>query len=372
MRTLGRVGVLAGVLLSVMPVPAVFGQAVKESTPPASLPAVNSIVDGTLGPYMAPTCVPGVPFTDITCTTGFDAWIEQFGRDGITGGCGGGDYCPGTPVTRDQMAVFIERAMRGTANWPAHTQLVWAVKNPDGSPNATGSGQALVAAIAAIPTSGNDAPSASNPWLVKLGPGIYDLGTAQPPLPAYVSMEGSGVDVTVIQTSNGVGPLMTIKGNANVSFLTVITTGTAAQESGLWLAGPTRLSHIGIRVSGGTSINSALVVNETGTSTLNNVRLEASGGGTSSNRGIELQAGTVTAHVGDYIASGGANGYGILLFAGTAQVFDVTLEGSSDAVDNIGGTADVAGSQLTSTVSGTVVCAGVYDGSFGFHASTCP
>ncbi len=68
-------------------------------------------------PYTPPACVPGVPFADITCTTGFDPWIEQFGADGITAGCGGGDYCPGTPVTRDQMAVFIEKAMRGTANW---------------------------------------------------------------------------------------------------------------------------------------------------------------------------------------------------------------------------------------------------------------
>ncbi len=68
-------------------------------------------------PYTPPACVPGVPFADITCTTGFDPWIEQFGADGITAGCGGGDYCPGTPVTRDQMAVFIEKAMRGTSAW---------------------------------------------------------------------------------------------------------------------------------------------------------------------------------------------------------------------------------------------------------------
>ena len=68
-------------------------------------------------PYTPPACVPGVPFSDITCTTGFDTWIEQFGADGITAGCGGGKYCPGSPVTRDQMAVFVEKAMHGTAAW---------------------------------------------------------------------------------------------------------------------------------------------------------------------------------------------------------------------------------------------------------------
>ena len=68
-------------------------------------------------PFAPPACVPGVPFSDVTCTTGFDPWIEQFAADGITAGCGGGKYCPSTPVTRDQMAVFIEKAMHGTGTW---------------------------------------------------------------------------------------------------------------------------------------------------------------------------------------------------------------------------------------------------------------
>ncbi len=68
-------------------------------------------------PYTPPACVAGVPFADVTCTTPYDAWIEQFAADSITGGCGNGDYCPTLAVTRNQMAVFIERAMRGTANW---------------------------------------------------------------------------------------------------------------------------------------------------------------------------------------------------------------------------------------------------------------
>ena len=36
-------------------------------------------------------------------------WIEQLFNEGITGGCGGGDYCPDAPVTRGQMAVFLLR-----------------------------------------------------------------------------------------------------------------------------------------------------------------------------------------------------------------------------------------------------------------------
>ena len=48
-----------------------------------------------LSVYTPPACVPGVPFADVTCSTGFDPWIEQFGLDGITAGCGG-EKVPGT------------------------------------------------------------------------------------------------------------------------------------------------------------------------------------------------------------------------------------------------------------------------------------
>jgi hypothetical protein len=37
------------------------------------------------------------------------AWIKQLVAEGITAGCGGGDYCPEAPVTRAQMAVFLVR-----------------------------------------------------------------------------------------------------------------------------------------------------------------------------------------------------------------------------------------------------------------------
>ncbi|MBI3161664.1 MAG: S-layer homology domain-containing protein, partial [Chloroflexi bacterium] len=34
-------------------------------------------------------------------------FIEQLFNEGITAGCGGGNYCPGNPVTRAEMAVFL-------------------------------------------------------------------------------------------------------------------------------------------------------------------------------------------------------------------------------------------------------------------------
>jgi hypothetical protein len=39
-----------------------------------------------------------------------EPWIDQFAAEGITTGCGGGNYCPENNVTRAEMAVFIGRA----------------------------------------------------------------------------------------------------------------------------------------------------------------------------------------------------------------------------------------------------------------------
>jgi hypothetical protein len=50
-------------------------------------------------------------FTDVACPGGFAVdWIEQLFNEGITGGCGTGMYCPNSPVRRDQMAVFLLKA----------------------------------------------------------------------------------------------------------------------------------------------------------------------------------------------------------------------------------------------------------------------
>jgi hypothetical protein len=38
-------------------------------------------------------------------------FIEALVASGITAGCGGGNYCPGNPLTRGQMAVFLAKAL---------------------------------------------------------------------------------------------------------------------------------------------------------------------------------------------------------------------------------------------------------------------
>lgn len=48
-------------------------------------------------------------FNDAPLSYWAAAWIEQLAAEGITAGCGNGNYCPDAPVTRDQMAVFLVR-----------------------------------------------------------------------------------------------------------------------------------------------------------------------------------------------------------------------------------------------------------------------
>jgi hypothetical protein len=61
---------------------------------------------------------PSGVFLDVPTNHWAAAWIERLAAEGITAGCGGGNYCPGTAVTRDQMAVFLLKAKHGSSYSP--------------------------------------------------------------------------------------------------------------------------------------------------------------------------------------------------------------------------------------------------------------
>ena len=50
-------------------------------------------------------------FTDVPVGHPFHRFVEALVAAGITGGCGGGKYCPDAPITRGQMAVFLSAAL---------------------------------------------------------------------------------------------------------------------------------------------------------------------------------------------------------------------------------------------------------------------
>jgi hypothetical protein len=46
-------------------------------------------------------------FADVPNSSPYARWIEELVRRGVTGGCGAGNFCPTSPVTRAQIAVFV-------------------------------------------------------------------------------------------------------------------------------------------------------------------------------------------------------------------------------------------------------------------------
>jgi hypothetical protein len=74
---------------------------------------------GMRGASYSPPPPTGV-FADVPIGSPFAPWVEQLWRDGVTAGCGGGNYCPLASVTRAQMAVFLTKARHPLAcTYPA-------------------------------------------------------------------------------------------------------------------------------------------------------------------------------------------------------------------------------------------------------------
>ena len=57
--------------------------------------------------YSAPAVGTSTGFNDVLTTHWAAAWIKQLVAEGITAGCGNGNYCPAQSVTRAEMAVFL-------------------------------------------------------------------------------------------------------------------------------------------------------------------------------------------------------------------------------------------------------------------------
>jgi hypothetical protein len=66
-------------------------------------------IERALGVFNPPA-PPFQRFNDVPPSHPAYAFIDDFARRGITAGCGGGNYCPNSSITRGQMAVFLVRA----------------------------------------------------------------------------------------------------------------------------------------------------------------------------------------------------------------------------------------------------------------------
>lgn len=76
---------------------------------PVTREQMAAFIIRALGEFSPPT-PPQQRFTDVPPSNPFYNFIDRMAALNITLGCGGGNYCPGQPVTRGQMAAFLVRA----------------------------------------------------------------------------------------------------------------------------------------------------------------------------------------------------------------------------------------------------------------------
>ena len=107
------------------------------STSPAMFCPNSPVTRGQMAVFIekalgnpAPNPSPTNMFSDVP-GDGFKPFIEQFYNEGITAGCSTSPlmYCPNNPVTRGQMAVFLERAIGNFAPNPSPTDMFSDVAN---------------------------------------------------------------------------------------------------------------------------------------------------------------------------------------------------------------------------------------------------
>lgn len=84
---------------------------------------------------------------------------------------------------------------------------------------AVDNGTALLAAIAGLP-----AATESEPWVVLLDSGNYDLGTARLDIPSWVTLAGQGEDATQVASANTRGTIL-LAADATIRDLTARNTG---------------------------------------------------------------------------------------------------------------------------------------------------
>lgn len=221
------------------------------------------------------------------------------------------------------------------------------IVSPKAGSSAIANGTALLNTLAGIVDA-----SSSNKYLIKIGPGTFDLGTSSLQMKAYVDIEGSGKELTVITS------------NAN-SYGTVIGV----------LRGSLR--NLGINSDGkGTSVSSYGIMNTGGLLFVEDVAIDARNG-TSWNIGIynynsnlELKNSLIIApNPNGYAINNGGDQFH------NNQILRSLLAGSTYQVNNAAGySVYIAFTQLL-TVSANVApgifnCFQNYNGAFG--AATCP
>jgi hypothetical protein len=223
-------------------------------------------------------------------------------------------------------------------------------------------------------------PSKTNPCLVKILPGVYDIGLNSLYMQPYVDIEGSGENVTKIKGNSGTNGVITARSGVEIRFLTVENIGggdySIAIDAEVLVL---NITNVTIIVSGGTIANygfisdSAFMAAQSGIN-MTNVTINVSGDAV--NYGIyksgfgpytlELKNVSIT-------TTGGISNYGIFTNGGT-RIDGSKIKANIATYNQSGISLGITNTLIDGSVkgSGTTKCAGVYDENYTFYADTCP
>lgn len=226
--------------------------------------------------------------------------------------------------------------------------------NPGDVPQANGA--ALLNALAGISADLN------NRYVIKLGPGVYDIGTSSLQMKHYVDLEGSGEDMTVItgNIDNFSSGVVLGANNAEIRFLKVQNTGGGSDAMAICnndldyyfhgvFIGPStfKMTNITVSASGGSSYNFG-ISNSSSSTTMTNVTVYASGGqyggpcGIYSNNSPSPKMTNVTASI-----SGGMDAVGISNNSSSPTMTNISVTVSGGTMGNIGVRNDSASPTMT-------------------------
>src|SRR3989337_2868925 len=203
-------------------------------------------------------------------------------------------------------------------------------------------------------------PSATNPCLLKIMPGVYNIGANSLQMQSYVDIEGSGEDVTKITGNAGTIYTAVVNGasNAEIRFLTVENTGAANEICAIYNVNPSaKITNVTVITTGGAASNSCGVWNDASV-TMTNVTVSATGG-INTNRGVVNQATVIMTNVIITATGGGFQNIGVLNSFSTVTMTNATVNVSgSGAIEYIGvlnmGTSNVTIMNSTITATGGV------------------
>ncbi|MFA6054980.1 MAG: hypothetical protein WC769_06360 [Thermodesulfovibrionales bacterium] len=210
------------------------------------------------------------------------------------------------------------------------------------------------------------APSETNLCLVKIMPGVYDIGnnSLNYNLP-YVDIEGSGEGITTItgdidtNVQIGLHPQGVLTGFSEIRFLSVENTGGGTNAIAISLKYG-KLKHVTAKASGGT--NNYGVYCEQNDLSISDVTAKASGG--TNNYGVyNLYVGGAMTNMAA-TASGGTNNYGVYnANFSTPVMTNVTAIASGGITSNCGILNHISAPTMmnvTATASGGAISNGVY------------